>query len=79
MTSKRSTKQLPNGVDVPFSGTMNIQDNNKEINSGQHEVHPDGKDLENMANSDIRKIKLNYIQLNKRATTASHGMNRKIP
>lgn len=32
-------------------------------------------------NSDIRQIKLNYIQLNKRATTANtHGNNgRKIP
>lgn len=33
-----------------------------------------------ISSSDIRQIKLNYIQLNKRATTASNnGMGRKIP
>ena len=34
-----------------------------------------------IANSDIRQIKLNYIQLNKRATTANYqgGNGRKIP
>lgn len=54
---------------------MNIQDNIKaDINSGQQEIGDS-----NMNNSDIRKIKLNYIQLNKRATTASQGVNRKIP
>lgn len=33
-----------------------------------------------ISSSDIRQIKLNYIQLNKRATTASNnGIGRKIP
>jgi len=37
--------------------------------------------IQGIPNSDIRQIKLNYIQLNKRATTANtHGNNgRKIP
>ena len=46
------------------TGTMNIQDD---------------KDKDGIESQDIRKIKLNYIQLNKRATTASTGNGRKIP
>ena len=62
---------------------MNIQDDGKTAQVGHEElINGSGsKDNENnLPSSDIRKIKLNYIQLNKRATTASTGVGgRKIP
>ena len=51
-------------------GKMKIQDD-----LSQDGIEPD----QDMGSSDIRKIKLNYIQLNKRATTASGTNGRKIP
>ena len=40
----------------------------------------EGRMSNEIENSDIRQIKLNYIQLNKRATTANNnGIGRKIP
>ena len=62
---------------------MNIQDDN--TNNGQSQINMNGErgveGVIGIPNSDIRQIKLNYIQLNKRATTANtHGNNgRKIP
>jgi len=52
---------------------MNIQDDTK---GGA--IAGDIKE-DDIGNADIRKIKLNYIQLNKRATTASNPVGRKIP
>lgn len=64
------------------TGTMNIQDDGKApINSGQLDIPDPEKegDQSNLGSSEIRKIKLNYIQMNKRATTANTGATRKIP
>ena len=63
---------------------MNIQDDTKNTIQGPNELSNTitSKEMDannNLPSSDIRKIKLNYIQLNKRATTASNGMSRKIP
>lgn len=68
---------------------MNIRDDGKNTTItnpdalGNTITSKDMNDMQgagnNLPSSDIRKIKLNYIQLNKRATTASNGMSRKIP
>ena len=64
---------------------MNIQEQKNQMQAtltAPGAIHPSG-DEENgsqVNSSDIRKIKLNYIQLNKRATTANNNSNgRKIP
>ena len=84
------TNTKGNGAKV-ISGTqdmnnMNIQDDQKQnLGSGELGNTIASKEMEivahnnNLPSSDIRKIKLNYIQMNKRATTASNGMSRKIP
>jgi hypothetical protein len=59
---------------------MNIEDNKNNLQATltSPAIHP-GEDDNQMNSADIRKIKLNYIQLNKRATTANTGNGRKIP
>ena len=67
------------------SGAQDVQEQRDQMQAtltAPVAVHP-GTDEESgsqVNSSDIRKIKLNYIQLNKRATTANNNSNgRKIP
>jgi len=65
------------GADHSDEPMIKIQNQNQSLNKskGLHSSNNQG-----ISSADIRQIKLNYIQLNKRATTASNnGIGRKIP